>query len=153
MRPKYALKDLPPSPQDKRDERIESGGPYWDLRTIQTALQDGALDWFLTSAAEEDLRNELRFDDDEFDTFLQLLHQVHCRRRASQWCLEPRSPSSSAADNRIQRLSDAYVMGFNRITGREQSTAFPGVYVKFSVSADPSLLIIYSAHYERHPGK
>lgn len=149
MPPKYALKDLPPPPADKTEERVESGGPFWDLRAIKAALSDEALEWVLTSTAEEDMRHELRFDDDELDAFLQVLHAGCCKPHASQWCLEPRSPSSSVVDNRIQRLADVYVMGFHRLTRKEQPGAYPRAYIKFAVSANPPLLIIYSAHHER----
>ena len=148
MPPKYALKELPPSPRVKTADLVEVDGPYWNLRTIQAALKDGAIEWFLTATAEEDLRDELQFDDADLDNFLQVLHVACCRRRASQWCLEPRSPSSSAVDTRVQRLADVYVMGFNRFTGKEQPTAHPGVYIKFTVTEAPSLLI-YSVHRER----
>lgn len=145
MPPKYAHKDLPPCPADLSEERVEQGGPFWDLRTIQAALRDGALEWALTSAAEEDLRDELQFDDDDLDAFLQELHAGCCRQRASQWCVEP--ATAGPVGRRIPRLADVYVMGFQRATRRAQPGAYPAVYVKFTVTA--STLLIYSAHYER----
>lgn len=149
MPPKYALKDMPAPPKDKFEERIEVGGPYWNLRAIQSALTDEVLEVFVTPSAEEDLRDDLRFGDEELDSFLQTLHVGCCQARSSQWCLEPMSASSSVNDDRIQRLADVYLMGFNKMTGKEQPRAHPRVYIKLAVSAEPPLLIIYSAHYER----
>jgi hypothetical protein len=145
--PKYALKELPPCPGDSSDERVEQDGPYWDLRTIQAALKDGALEWMLTPTADEDRRNELRFDEEDLHAFMQQLHAGCCKKRASQWCVEPRQVS--VPDKRVSRLADVYVMGFQRATRKAQPGGYPGIYIKFSVSDNPKLLIIYSFHFER----
>lgn len=147
MQPKYALRDLPPCPSDKSDERVEKGGPYWDLGAVQAALRSGELELYLTSTADEDRRDDLHFDVEDLDNFMQQLHAGHCRRTGSQWCVEPVSAVSSAADHRIQRLADVYLMGYHRFSGKEQPGAYPAVYVKFSVA--PPYAIVYSVHYER----
>jgi hypothetical protein len=145
--PKYALRELPPRPADKGDQRVEKGGPFWDLAAIQAALLSGELQLYLTTNADKDRRDDLSFDVEDLESFFLLLHAGRCLRSSSQWCVEPISASSSAADQRIQRLADAYLMGYHRLSGKEQPGAFPAVYIKFSV--EPPFLIIYSVHYER----
>lgn len=148
---RFRRKPFPEPPLHTDDPRVERDGPYWNLAEIQTALWRGGLDWILTRRARQDFHHDLRFTDETMDAFLQTLRPEHCLRRHSQWCVEPQTASHRLApgdeDRRRQRLADAYLMAFNRITGRAVPGGHPGIYLKFTVAE--AGLLIYSLHHER----
>lgn len=144
----YASREHPKRPDSRADELVEGCGPYWLLSVVQKALIEGRLDWELTSSAEEQLL-ELMWDDEDLDGFIQSLHSACCKTTASQWCLEPKVDCLSEPDDRIHRLADVYVMGYQRFRKVEQPRAHPKIYFKFTITESPITMLIYSIHLER----
>lgn len=152
MRPPYAARDIPEVPDPRADDMVEGNGPFWQLAAIQADLLIKVLDWELTTKAEEELF-ELGWDDEDLDAFVQTLHAGPCKPTASQWCLEPKLDPPPEIEDRICRLADVYIMGFQRFKKVEQPGAHPKIYFKFTITEAPHRMLIYSIHLEKVVGR
>ena len=130
---------LPAQQCTDKERKIE--GKCWDLAAVQAALLSGELKVQLTPGAEATLIDELGWTPEEILQFLQGLHKA--RYNDSEWCLPSNNPKAVAAP------ADSYVMGFSRITGKENQATRPWIYCKFAVRTNILTLQVFSLHRER----
>ena len=141
----YVLRPHPPQPSQALEslsdaERAISGGPLWNLQTIQAKLVSvESMRVIYSSNAENDAQSELLWTIDNAKAFISVLSRA--RYLASEWCYRCNSQKAYAAD--------AYVMGFNRHKGEENQLTDPWVYFKFSVIEKTHSILILSSHLER----
>jgi len=113
----------------------------WNLKSIQSSLSgENPVGAIATKSASQDMATNLDWRLEDAVKFVQALSMA--RYMGSEWCYTPNGAQAFACD--------VYVMGFNRITGKEHQQSDPWVYFKFSMTAQEDKLIVFSAHRERN---
>jgi hypothetical protein len=134
----------PGSAPEEIDEnnRVISHKVLWHLDEVKAFIDAQGQILLVTRSAREDLL-ALNWTLPQLRGLIKLLKPGH--HENAQWC------ATSAVTRRVVIPCDAYVMGYNRITGRETPERTPHFYVKFGFRSGVMAMMLVSCHEDRRP--